>query len=130
MGVRVGRCAAGGPPYPQLPLARPPRGALPGNLAAGHLPQPAEGPLIVGKVGTDLTTEQGAEAAKAVALNIMATLKCESPRTPAPTVPGAAARPPRASAMPILTHPVACFTLPCPWGLAWSLQRSSVTWIR
>lgn len=29
----------------------------------------------MGKVGADLTTEQGAEAAKAVALNILATLK-------------------------------------------------------
>lgn len=43
--------------------------------AAGHLPQPADGPLIVGKVGRELTTEQGAEAAKAVMLNILATLK-------------------------------------------------------
>lgn len=50
-----------------------------GNLLylAGHLPQPAEGPLMVGKVGKDVTTEQGAEAAKAVALNIIATLKSE-----------------------------------------------------
>jgi len=72
----VDGCAVGGPAYPQLPRAV--RGWLCSwNLAAGHLPQPAEGPLIVGKVGTDLTTEQGAEAAKAVALNIMATLKCE-----------------------------------------------------
>lgn len=31
----------------------------------------------MGKVGADLTTEQGAEAAKAVALNIIATLKAE-----------------------------------------------------
>jgi hypothetical protein len=33
---------------------------------------------MTGKVGADLTTEQGAEAAKFVALNILATLKGES----------------------------------------------------
>ena len=48
-----------------------------GNLVfvSGHLPQPAEGPLIVGKVGKDTTVEQGYEAAKMCALNICATLK-------------------------------------------------------
>ena len=35
----------------------------------------------MGKVGRELTTEQGAEAAKAVMLNILATLKCELART-------------------------------------------------
>lgn len=34
----------------------------------------------MGKVGRELTTEQGAEAAKAVMLNILATLKCEPVR--------------------------------------------------
>lgn len=64
-------------PAPSNPVASYVMSARVGNLiyTAGHLPQPAEGPLIVGKVGSDLTTEQGAEAAKAVALNIMATLK-------------------------------------------------------
>jgi enamine deaminase RidA (YjgF/YER057c/UK114 family) len=43
---------------------------------AGHLPQPAgDKPLICGKIGRDLTTEEGAEAAKVVGLNIIATLK-------------------------------------------------------
>lgn len=49
-----------------------------GNLlfTAGHLPQPAGGgPLVTGKVGKDLTVEQGYEAAKLVALNLIATLK-------------------------------------------------------
>jgi len=48
-----------------------------GNLiyTAGHLPQPAAGGLITGKVGTDLTTEQGYDAARAVALNLLATIK-------------------------------------------------------
>ncbi len=44
-------------------------------IAAGHLPLPANGQLITGKVGTDLTTEQGYDAAKIVGLNILATLK-------------------------------------------------------
>lgn len=48
-----------------------------GNLVfvSGHLPQPADGPLIVGKVGKDTTVEQGYEAAKMCALNICSTLK-------------------------------------------------------
>ncbi|EEY61980.1 endoribonuclease L-PSP, putative [Phytophthora infestans T30-4] len=44
---------------------------------AGHLPQPAGGDLILGKVGKDLTPEQGYEAAHYVALSLMATLKQE-----------------------------------------------------
>ncbi len=49
-----------------------------GNLLflAGHLPQPVDGsPMITGKVGLDLTQEEGQEAAKIVALNAIATLK-------------------------------------------------------
>jgi enamine deaminase RidA (YjgF/YER057c/UK114 family) len=47
------------------------------NMAylSGHLPQPAEGALVVGKVGKDLSVEQGYEAAKFVGLNLCATLK-------------------------------------------------------
>lgn len=37
---------------------------------------------MVGKVGADLTTEQGIEAAKAVALNIIATLQGKSKPSP------------------------------------------------
>ncbi|KAG7386231.1 hypothetical protein PHYPSEUDO_000552 [Phytophthora pseudosyringae] len=44
---------------------------------AGHLPQPAGGDLILGKVGKDLTPEQGYDAAHYVALSLMATLKQE-----------------------------------------------------
>lgn len=45
-------------------------------IGAGHLPQPAgDKPLITGKVGRDLTTEEANEAAKIVGLNIIATLK-------------------------------------------------------
>ena len=42
---------------------------------AGHLPQPAGGDLILGKIGQDLTPEQGYDAAHYVALSLMATLK-------------------------------------------------------
>ena len=48
-----------------------------GNMAyfSGHLPQPAEKPLIVGKVGKDMTVEQGYEAAKMVGLNLISSMK-------------------------------------------------------
>lgn len=42
---------------------------------SGHLPQPAEGSLIIGKIGKDLSVEQGYEAAKYVGLNLCATIK-------------------------------------------------------
>jgi hypothetical protein len=42
---------------------------------AGHLPKPADGPMHVGKVGRDVTTEQGYASARLVAINIIATLK-------------------------------------------------------
>ena len=42
---------------------------------SGHLPQPAEGPLVIGKIGKDMTVEQGYEAAKMVGLNLCSTLK-------------------------------------------------------
>jgi hypothetical protein len=44
-------------------------------LVAGHLPQPTGGDLIVGKIGKDLTPEDGYDAAHHVALSLMATLK-------------------------------------------------------
>ena len=50
-----------------------------GNLiyTAGHLPVDAEGTIIAGRVGSELTTDEGYAAARSVALNIMATLKKE-----------------------------------------------------
>ena len=63
---------------PTRPPARPPALVVAPRArarAAGHLPQPAEGPLIVGKVGRELTTEQGYDASRSVVLNILATLK-------------------------------------------------------
>lgn len=48
-----------------------------GNLIflAGHGPTKADGTNITGKVGRDLTIEQGYEAAKITALSLIATLK-------------------------------------------------------
>jgi enamine deaminase RidA (YjgF/YER057c/UK114 family) len=46
-------------------------------FTAGHLPQPIGGDLITGKVGKDLTPEEGYEAAHHIALSLMATLKNE-----------------------------------------------------
>jgi enamine deaminase RidA (YjgF/YER057c/UK114 family) len=48
-----------------------------GNLIflAGHGPTKADGSNVTGKVGKDLTIEQGYEAAKITALSLLATLK-------------------------------------------------------
>ena len=48
-----------------------------GNViyTAGHLPAPAGKDLIVGKIGQDLTPEDGYEAAHYAALSIITTLK-------------------------------------------------------
>jgi enamine deaminase RidA (YjgF/YER057c/UK114 family) len=48
-----------------------------GNLIflSGHGPTKADGTNMMGKVGTDLTEEQGYEAAKLTALNLIATLR-------------------------------------------------------
>eukprot|EP01039_Chlorochromonas_danica_P007026 gene7026-7770_t len=66
----------------ELPAAATPKGSyinflVVGNLAflSGHLPQPAEGNLLVGKVGKDVSVEEGYEAAKTAGLNLLATLK-------------------------------------------------------
>jgi enamine deaminase RidA (YjgF/YER057c/UK114 family) len=50
-----------------------------GNLIflAGKGPRQVDGSYITGKVGTELTVEQGYEAAKLVALNQLAALKAE-----------------------------------------------------
>jgi hypothetical protein len=42
---------------------------------AGHLPKPADGPMHVGKVGREVTTEDAYKSARLVAVNIIATLK-------------------------------------------------------
>jgi enamine deaminase RidA (YjgF/YER057c/UK114 family) len=66
---------------PQRPVASYVMATRVGNLiyTAGHLPVTPEGAVISsGKVGgADVTTEQGADAARAVGLNILATLRSE-----------------------------------------------------
>jgi enamine deaminase RidA (YjgF/YER057c/UK114 family) len=66
-------------PTPNKPVASYVMYRRLGNIiyTSGHLPQPADGPLITGKVGADLTTEQGYDAARAVMLNILATVKSD-----------------------------------------------------
>eukprot|EP00511_Aplanochytrium_stocchinoi_P002843 CAMPEP_0204843234 /NCGR_PEP_ID=MMETSP1346-20131115/47862_1 /ASSEMBLY_ACC=CAM_ASM_000771 /TAXON_ID=215587 /ORGANISM="Aplanochytrium stocchinoi, Strain GSBS06" /LENGTH=134 /DNA_ID=CAMNT_0051982347 /DNA_START=167 /DNA_END=572 /DNA_ORIENTATION=+ len=68
----------------KLPAVNSPKGnyalfTRTGNLlfTAGHLPQPADGPLITGKVGKDLDVDAGYEAAQYTALSLLATLKEE-----------------------------------------------------
>lgn len=50
-----------------------------GNLLflAGNIGRAADGKVIAGKVGTDLTTAEGAEAAKRAALSLIAHLRTE-----------------------------------------------------
>jgi enamine deaminase RidA (YjgF/YER057c/UK114 family) len=50
-----------------------------GNLLflAGHISTRADGSTITGKLGKDLTIEQGYEAAKAATVSILSTLKAE-----------------------------------------------------
>ena len=42
---------------------------------SGHGPSKPDGTYIVGKLGTDLTVKQGAEAAKLTGINLLATLQ-------------------------------------------------------
>jgi enamine deaminase RidA (YjgF/YER057c/UK114 family) len=68
----------------QLPPAPKPAGVykpvvLAGNLAyvSGHGPLRADGSLITGRVGADLTLEQGKAAARQVGLTILATVRAQ-----------------------------------------------------
>lgn len=45
------------------------------RTTAGHISQSASGELILGKVGKDLTPEEGYAAAQRVVLSLLATLK-------------------------------------------------------
>lgn len=61
------------------PIANYVKAVRTGNLLflAGHGPNKADGSWITGKVGKDLTIEQGYEASKLTAINILATIKGE-----------------------------------------------------
>jgi hypothetical protein len=43
--------------------------------ASGHLPQKGDATLITGKVGQDLTVEEGYAAAKLIGLNLISTMQ-------------------------------------------------------
>jgi len=64
---------------PSKPMANYVKAVRTGNLIylAGHGPTKADGTNIIGKVGQDLTTEQGYEAARQTGISILSTLKGE-----------------------------------------------------
>lgn len=66
-------------PEPTKPMANYVKAVRSGNLIflAGHGPTKPDGSNITGKVGRDLTIEQGYEAAKLTAINLVSTLKAE-----------------------------------------------------
>lgn len=67
-----------------LPVVFPPAGTyrsavLHGNVlhTAGHIPLGADGTLVLGRLGEDLTVEEGREAARYAALSLLATVQQE-----------------------------------------------------
>lgn len=66
-------------PTPAKPIANYVKAVRVGNLLflSGHGPTKADGSNMTGKVGKDLTIEQGYEAAKVTAIGLVATLKAE-----------------------------------------------------
>jgi enamine deaminase RidA (YjgF/YER057c/UK114 family) len=64
---------------PTKPVANYVKAVRVGNLLflSGHGPTKADGSNITGKVGKDLTVEQGYEAAKLTAIGLISTLKAE-----------------------------------------------------
>lgn len=64
---------------PTKPIANYVKAVRTGNLVflAGHGPTRADGSNITGKVGKDLTIQQGIEAARVTAISLLSTLKTE-----------------------------------------------------
>lgn len=64
---------------PTAPVANYAKAVRTGNLIylSGHGPTKADGKDIVGKVGKDLKTEEGIEAAKRTAISLISTLRME-----------------------------------------------------
>lgn len=64
---------------PTAPVANYAKAVRTGNLVylSGHGPTKADGKDITGKVGKDLSVEQGIEAAKRTAISLLSTLKVE-----------------------------------------------------
>ena len=66
-------------PTPPTPVANYVTAVSAGNLVflSGHGPMKPDGNNITGKVGADLSIEQGQEAARVTAINLLASLKAE-----------------------------------------------------
>jgi enamine deaminase RidA (YjgF/YER057c/UK114 family) len=64
---------------PPAPVANFVRAVSSGNLVflSGHGPRKADGSYITGKIGRDLSIEQGRGAARLTAINLLASLKAE-----------------------------------------------------
>jgi enamine deaminase RidA (YjgF/YER057c/UK114 family) len=64
---------------PSKPIANYVKAVRTGNLVflSGHGPVKADGTYVTGKVGEDLTIEQGYEAAKLTGIGLLSTLKAE-----------------------------------------------------
>ncbi len=64
---------------PSKPIANYVKAVRTGNLIflAGHGPTKTDGSWVTGKVGRDLTIEQGYEAARLTAISLLSTLKAE-----------------------------------------------------
>lgn len=64
-------------PKPPKPVAKYKTALLVGHhlYVSGHGPLKPDGSMIVGKVGTDLSPEQGKEAARQVGLAVLATVR-------------------------------------------------------
>jgi len=64
---------------PTPPIANYVKAVRAGNLVflAGHGPDKPEGGMVTGKVGGDLTAEQGQDAARLTGISLLSTLKAE-----------------------------------------------------
>ena len=64
-------------PPPPRPVANYVTAVRVGNLVfvAGHVPRKPDGSVIAGKLGREMTVEQGYEAARLTALNLLSSLK-------------------------------------------------------
>ncbi len=64
-------------PAPAKPVAVYVPAIVTGNLlfTAGHIPRTADGQLVTGRVGDDLSLEQGAAAARLVGLHVLSTVR-------------------------------------------------------
>jgi len=64
-------------PSPPKPVAKYKTAVLAGNMlyVSGHGPIKPDGKMILGRVGADLTLEQGKEAARVVGLAILSTVR-------------------------------------------------------